>query len=166
MPAIILTSRPTHNYPATTTPAPDICSWDARITPRFDGNVFCNSIAQATTFASYDTDNANSGTLNMPFNPPVGTETTDRVCLGTNVNMRFTDFIQFNCRVAVESVQPNQLLRHIRIVYGSQNLATNIPNIRVGGVPVTTNDAAGTHLFLTNPVLGGATGYVPTGGGG
>ncbi len=158
-PAVILTSRPSHNYPSTTTPAPDICSWDARITPNFNGVGFCNSIAQSTTFANYDTDNANTGTLNMPFNPPAVGETTDRVCLGTNVNMRFTDMTLLNCRLAApETGVPNDLARHIRIVYGSQNLATNIPDIRVGGVPVTSNNAAGTLLF--------PTGYFPTGVGG
>jgi len=74
----------------------------------------------------------------MPFNPPGAGETTDRVCLGTNVNMRFTDLTQLNCRLAVESGVPNQLVRYIRIVYGSQNNAINIPDIRVGGVPVTS----------------------------
>jgi hypothetical protein len=164
-PAIVLTARPTKNYPATTTPVPDICSWDARITPVFNGNAFCPSIAQNTSFASYDTDNANTGVLNMPFNPPAVGETTDRVCLGTNVNMRFTDLTQLNCRLAVESGLPNEIVRYIRIVYGSQNLPTNIPDIRVGGVPVTSNNAAGTHLFPVNPILGGP-GYVPTGIGG
>lgn len=161
-PAIILTSRPTKNYPATTTPAPDVCSWDARITPRFDGNAFCNSIAQNTTFASYDTDNANTGVLNLP-ETPVG---SNRVCVGSNVNMRFSDQTQLNCRLAVESGVPNDLVRHIRIIYGSQNLGINIPDVRVGGTPVTANDAAGTHLFPANPVLGGAPGYVLTGAGG
>jgi hypothetical protein len=165
-PAIVLTARPTKNYPATTTPAPDVCSWDARITPFFNSLVVCPSLAQSTTFASYDTDNANTGALNMPFNPPGVGETTDRVCLGTNVNMRFTDLTQLNCRVAVESGVPNTIVRFIRIVYGSQNLATNIPDIRVGGIPVTSNNAAGSHLFASNPILGGAPGYVPTGVGG
>ena len=160
-PAIILTARPSKAYPATTTPAPDICSWDARITPRFDGNSFCNSIAQNTTFASYDTDNANTGALNLPPSVPG----SNLVCVGSNVNMRFTDQTQLNCRLAVESGVPNNLTRHIRIVYGSQNLATNIPDVRVGGVPVTANNAAGTHLFPANPVLGGAPGYVVTGPG-
>ncbi|HMR56363.1 MAG TPA: hypothetical protein PKC10_03540, partial [Cyclobacteriaceae bacterium] len=167
-PAVILTARPTKNYPATTTPAPDRCSWDARVTPFFSGLGVgvCTPIAAATTFASYDTDNANTGALNMPFNPPGAGETTDRVCLGTNVNMRFTDLTQLNCRLAVESGVPNQLVRYIRIVYGSQNNAINIPDIRVGGVPVTSNNAAGTHLFPANPLIGGGPGYVPTGIGG
>jgi hypothetical protein len=166
-PALVFTSRPNHNYPATTTPAPDICSWDAAITPRFDGNAFCNSIAQTTTFASYDKDNANSGTLNMPFNPPAVGETTDRVCLGTNVNMRFTDLTLLNCRLAApETGVPNTLARHIRIIYGVQNTAINIPDIRVGGIPVTTNNAAGTHLFPNNPLYGNQPGYFPIGPGG
>ena len=157
-PAIVLTSRPTHVYPATITPAPDICSWDVRVTPFFNGLSNCNSIAAPTIFPSYDTDNANTGVLNMPFNPPAVGETTNLVCLGTNVNMKFTDQTLLNCRLAVESGFPNDVARFIRIVYGSTNLATNIPDIHVAGVPVTSNNAAGTLLF--------PGGYFPTGVGG
>ncbi len=153
-PGIILTSRATHNYPATTTPAPNICSWDLSLTPFVSGVASCPSIAQTTIFPTYDTDNANSGALNLQ--PAVAN--SHRVCLGTNVNMRFSDLTLLNCRLAVEATVPNDLTRWIRIVYGSQNLATNIPDVRVGGTPVTANNAAGTLLF--------PGGYFPTGPGG
>ncbi|MCW5912410.1 MAG: gliding motility-associated C-terminal domain-containing protein [Cyclobacteriaceae bacterium] len=158
-PAIILTGRPTHNYPAAN---PTDCSFNFSLTPFVSGVANCPSITTTTLFATYDTDNANSGTLAMP--PSV--VNSNLVCLGNNVNMRFTDATALNCRAAIEPIVPNDQARHIRIVYGSQNLGTNIPDIRVGGTPVTSNNAAGTHLFPANPVLGGGVGYAPTGAGG
>ena len=157
-PGIILTSRPTHNYPASTTPAPNICSWDASITPFVNFVAACPALTQSTIFATYDNDNANSGTLSLIASP---TATSNRVCLGNNVSMQFSDQTQLNCRAAVEpgvTGVPNEQTRFIRIVYGSQDLAINIPDIRVGGIPVTSNNAAGTLLF--------PTGYFPVGGGG
>ncbi len=150
-PAVILTSRPTHNYPAAN---PGDCSFNFSLTPFVSGVANCPSITATTLFATYDTDNANSGTVGMQPSV-VG---ADQVCLGTNVNMMFSDVTNLNCRAAIEPIVPNDQGRHIRIVYGSQNLATNIPDIRVGGVPVTSNNAAGTLLF--------PGGYFPTGAGG
>ena len=162
-PNIILTARPTHTYPATTTPGPlDICSWDYRLVPYVNFVVTCFGLSRLGTFASYDTDNANSGTVVMP--PSV--VNSDKVCLGTNVNMMFSDNTLLNCRVAVESGTPNDAQRHIRIVYGSSNYdsptipgaVNNIPDIRVGGISVTNNNVNGTLIV--------PTGYFPTGGGG
>ncbi len=160
-PGVVMTARPTHTYPATNSPAPNICSWDILLTPYYNLVATCFSIATTNTFATYDTDNANSGVLNLP--PSV--VNTNRVCLGNNVGMRFSDNTLLNCRNAagVEQGVPNDLSRWIRIVYGSQNLATNIPDIRVSALPgppvqVTADNAAGTLLF--------AGGYFPTGGGG
>lgn len=150
-PGIVLTQRPTHSYPAAN---PTDCSFNASITPLYDGVAFCSSLATTSIFATYDTDNANSGVLALP--PSVAN--TDRVCLGNNVSMQFSDATQLNCRLAIEPTVPNDQARYIRIVYGSQNLATNIPDIRVGGTPVTSNNAAGTLLF--------PGGYFPTGAGG
>ncbi len=169
-PGVYFTSRPTKNYPATTTPAPNICSWDVVVRPFWIGIPNCNGDSQTTIFNNWDTDNANTGVLNMPFNPPGVGETSDRICLGNNVNMRFTDQTQLNCRLAApEANNPNQAVRHIRIVYGSTNYAApgNIPDIHVGGVQVT-NSTTGALLapYNANPILGGGTGYVPTGAGG
>jgi len=150
-PALIMTTRPTKNFPAAN---PGDCSFNTSVLPVYQGGAFCPSISVTTIFPTYDTDNANSGTVRMQ--PLVAG--TDQVCLGTNVNMRFSDVTDLNCRAAIEPIVANDQGRHIRIVYGSQNLATNIPDIRVGGIPVTSNNAAGTLLI--------AGGYFPTGAGG
>jgi len=130
----------------------------------------CPGLSQTNLFATYDTDNANSGTLAMPFNPPGAGETTDRVCIGTNVNMRFTDQTLLNCRAAIEPLVPNDQNRNIRIVYGSTNYGApgNIPDIRVtapatlgGATTVMTSNIAGGGALLNpgNPAIG-----IPVGG--
>ncbi len=158
-PCLLMAMRPTHTY---TGPNPTDCTFDYKVTPYIYpiSSHFCFSAAKTGSFAYYDTDNTNSGTLVMPYNPPGAGETTDRVCLGQNVNMKFTDNTLLNCRVAIEPSLPNQKKRVIRIVYGSQNNGGvgNIPDIRVGGVPITNNDATGTLIF--------PSGYFPTGVGG
>ncbi len=151
-PAIIITQRPTHNYPA---PNPGDCSWDATIAPRYDGVAFCPSLNTTTLFATYDNDNANSGSLSLQPAVP----NSHRVCLGSNVNMQFSDQTNLNCRAAIEPTLPNDQARWIRIVYGSTNYgAGNIADIRVGGVPVTANADEGPLLY--------PGGYYPTGTGG
>ena len=170
-PTVVLTARPTHVYPATITPAPNICSWDLQLTPYYNGVVTCFSLARTNIFATYDTDNANSGVLSMP----AFTANSDRVCLGNNVSMQFTDNTLLNCRLgAPEAGVPNDLTRHIRIVYGSQDfdsptlggVINNIPDVRVtlpailGGATtqITNNDATGSRIL--------AAGYYPVGAGG
>lgn len=158
-PAIILTSRPSHNYPA---PNPGDCSFNFSLTPFVNGVAACPSITNTTLFATYDTDNANSGVLNMPPSV-VG---SNLVCKGDNANMMFTDATSLNCRAAIEPIVPNEQARHLRIVYGNRNYdspsipgaVNNIPDVRVGGVPVTNNDANGTRIF--------PAGYFPVGAGG
>ena len=158
-PAIILTSRPSHNYPA---PNPTDCSFNFTLTPFVNGVAACPSISTTTLFATYDTDNANSGVLGMPPSVPG----SNLVCKGDNANMLFSDATLLNCRAAIEPIVPNESARHIRIVYGSRNYdspsipgaVNNIPDVRVGGVPVTNNDANGTLIV--------PTGYFPVGAGG
>lgn len=155
-PGIVLTARPSHSYPATTTPAPSICSWDASMIPFVSGVGSCPALAQTSVFASYDNDNANSGTVIMNPSP---TATSNRVCLGSDVSMQFSDATTLNCRAAVESGVPNDQTRWIRVVYGSTNNASgNIANIFVGGVAVTANADEGPLLY--------PTGYYPIGLGG
>ncbi len=168
-PGIILTLRPSKTFPSTTTPAPSVCSWDTFVRPIFNSaSTVCNGLTQTTIFNNWDVDNLNTGTLALPFNTPVGTETTDRICLGTNVNMRFTDQTLLNCRIGVDADKPNQAERYVRIVYGSQNFGApgNIPDVRVtlpagmggGTTIVTNNNATGTLIF--------PSGFTPVGAGG
>jgi gliding motility-associated-like protein len=163
-PGIIINGTKTHNYPSTTTgAAPNSCDWNAVITPKntFTG-LSCPSVAHATTFANYDTDNANTGTLQLP--PLVAG--TNNVCLGTNVGMQFNDNTLLNCRLSQEKNVPNQDYRYVRIVYGSQDNGGvgNIPDIFVtlpaalGGatVQITNNNGTGTLIA--------PGGYYPTAG--
>ncbi|MCO5273283.1 MAG: hypothetical protein M9954_16600, partial [Cyclobacteriaceae bacterium] len=147
-PAVILTTRPTKNYPPAN---PTDCSFNVTVVPFYGGFGFCNSIAQANLFATYDTDNANSGALSLQPSP---LPTSNQVCLGTNVNMQFSDATLLNCRATIEPTVPNESQRNIRIVYGSTNYGApgNIPDIRVtlpavlggGTTQVTNNNATGT----------------------
>ncbi|MBX2943618.1 MAG: SprB repeat-containing protein, partial [Cyclobacteriaceae bacterium] len=149
-PGLIFTIRPTKNYPAAN---PTDCSFDATITPFYVGAGICPSISTTTIFPTYDTDNANSGTLALQPSP---LPTSNQVCLGTNVNMQFSDATLLNCRAAIEPIVPNESQRHIRIVYGSTNNGApgNIPDIRVtlpavlggGTTIVTNNNATGTFV--------------------
>lgn len=149
------------------------------------------TLQRQTQFNSFDYDNQNTGTLNL--NPTV--VNSDQVCLGTNVSMTFTDASIFNCRGDGTFLTPatganpatspiNNQQRWVRIIYGGANSAvpaSNIPNIQVGGTPVT--DASGNLLagFAPNPILSAEVytpqapdpnpgpmvrGYVPTGAGG
>lgn len=149
-PGIILTQRPTKNYPAAN---PTDCSFDANILPLYNGVAFCPSISTTTIFPTYDTDNANSGALALQPSP---LPTSNQVCLGTNVGMQFSDATLLNCRAAIEPIVPNEGNRHIRVVYGSTNFGApgNIPDIRVtlpavlggGTTQVTNNNATGTLI--------------------
>lgn len=104
------------------------------------------TLQKNTQFNSYDYDDQNTGSLVL--NPTV--TNSELVCLGTNVNMTFTDASIFNC-IGNGTVLPvpgqgaattpiNNQQRWIRFIYGgfdSPSAAGNIRDIRVGGVQVT-----------------------------
>jgi gliding motility-associated-like protein len=103
---------------------------------------------QTVVFASHNNDDTGVGAdVLMP--PTV--VNSDQVCLGTNVNMTFSDNTDLNCNPTTPPIPTNDGKRWVRVVYGSTNLGggntatSNIPNIRVNGVPVT--DANGNLLF-------------------
>jgi gliding motility-associated-like protein len=158
-PVAYATIRPTHTYPTTySLPAPTSCEFLANLTPFFSGLGSCGSKIDQQLFPSYDTDNKNTGTLNLPELVP----NSHRVCLGTNVGMIFNDATALNCRVAVEANVANELTRNIRIIYGSQNYAGgNIPNVSVtlpaslGGATIPITNASGALI---------APNYFPTSG--
>lgn len=164
-PGVIMTSRPTHNYPATLPLTGGDCSWNATVTPVLNFAAFtaCSGETKTTNFATYDTDNKNTGALNLP---PFPLPTSNLVCRGTNVGMQFSDNTLLNCRLAVEPTVPNQRARAIRFTYGSTNFGGvgNVPDIRITlptgvygaqpSIPITNNDATGTLIY--------PGGYFPT----
>jgi len=163
-PGVIMTSRPTHNYPSTLPLTGGDCSWNATVTPALNFAAFtaCSGETKTTNFATYDTDNKNTGVLNLPPSPLA---TSNLVCRGTNVAMQFSDNTLLNCRSAVEPTVPNQRARAIRFTYGSTNYGSgNVPDIRITlpvaiygaqpSIPITNNDATGTLIF--------PAGYYPT----
>ncbi|MCA4896795.1 MAG: hypothetical protein ING84_17475, partial [Cytophagales bacterium] len=158
-PVAYATIRPTHTYPVTySLPAPTSCEFIASLTPFFSGLGSCGSKIEQRLFPSYDTDNKNTGALNLPEFVPG----SKLVCLGNNVGMMFNDATNLNCRAAVEANAANELTRNIRIIYGSQNYAGgNIPNVFVtlpaslGGATVPITNSAGALI---------APNYFPTTG--
>ncbi|MEK6781528.1 MAG: PKD-like domain-containing protein, partial [Bacteroidota bacterium] len=112
---------------------------------------------QQVTYAAHNNDDEGVGAdvILMPI-----VINSDRVCVGTNVNMNFSDNTDLNCNPQILPIPTNDDMRWVRVVYGSTDLGPgntaldNIPNIRVDGVPVTD----GTGL-LTSNLAGG--GYVP-----
>ncbi|MFZ5973667.1 MAG: PKD-like domain-containing protein, partial [Bacteroidota bacterium] len=156
----------------------NICNYRAKIDIFDAGGAFncLNNVnlTKLTQFDSYDFDDQNTGQL--IYNPTV--PNTDRVCLGSNVNMTFTDATDMNCNpvsaadfgTSANTAGPaNNSIRWVRFIYGTLGTAPNgyIPDIRVGGVQVT-HSTTGALLppYNANPLLGGAPGYVPVGAGG
>ncbi|MBS1490739.1 MAG: gliding motility-associated C-terminal domain-containing protein [Bacteroidetes bacterium] len=160
-PAVIMTTRPTHNFPATLPLAPT-CTWNTSVTPalNYTGYTTCaGANTVATTFATWDNDNTNTGTLNLPPSVP----NTNQICLGTNMNMLFSDNTTLNCAPpGVTSTTPNLQTRYIKIIYGSTNYGApgNIPDVWVK-LPATLGGAT---VQLTNTVTGALlnpSGYFP-----
>jgi gliding motility-associated-like protein len=127
-----------------------------------------SDLQKNTQFNSYDYDDQNTGTLSLTPSTPPTTTTSDQVCLGSNVNVRFTDNSTFNCvgdgtnlltpGQGAAATPINKQQRWVRIIYGGANSAVPasvIPNVEVGGVPVT--DATGSLLpaWSSNPILPG-----------
>ncbi|NOS93239.1 MAG: hypothetical protein HOP30_15070, partial [Cyclobacteriaceae bacterium] len=141
-----------YTYPA----ADPVCgyssNWNVRlIYPAGQGqtaNCPLTSAAQTQSYASYNNDATGVGAAVLM--PPT-VANSDKVCLGTNVNMTFTDNTDLNCNPAVAPAPVNDKNRWVRVVYGSTDLGggntatSNIPNVRVGTTTVT--DASGNLLF-------------------
>lgn len=123
-----------------------------------------------TQFNSYDFDDQNTGSLALnPVVPPAsGTLTSELVCLGTNVQSRFSDASLFNCigngtvlpvpGQGAASTPVNNQQRWVRFIYGAIDAPGpgNIPDIRVNGTQVT-NSVSGAVLpaYNPNPILAG-----------
>jgi len=96
--------------------------------------------AQNVIYTTWNTENG-PGDGTMVVNPLVAN--SDRVCLGSNVSMRFVDNTDLNCvddAAAPGALPNNNDNRWIRVRYGVAG--TNLPNVLVGGVPVTNGAGA------------------------
>lgn len=151
-----------------------ICNFGARVFPYNALYFGCNTglNLQTKRFDSFDYDDQNTGTLQLTPTTPPTTLTSERVCFGTNVNVRFTDTSTFNCigdgsnlpvpaqasvSTPVNSTIVGSQDRWVRFVYGgvpSPTAQGNIRDIRVNGTQVT-NSVTGALLpaFSPNPVL-------------
>lgn len=136
-----------YTYPANDPVCGYSSTWNVRLVfaagQGFNGNCPLASAAQTIVYSSFNNDATGPGAAVLL--PPT-IANSDKVCLGTNVNMTFSDATDLNCNPAVLPGTINDKDRWVRVVYGPVDGPTgNIPNILVGGVPVT--DAAGTRLF-------------------
>ncbi len=157
----------------------NICNFRTTLAPKGVTTAVYDAAGQATLekntqFNSYDYDIRNTGTLAMTPNP---TLTSDQVCLGTNAAVRFNDTSVFNCigngtniptpTQGAANSPINNNTRWIRIIYGGANSATPanvIPNVVVGGTPVTGPSGALLPAWASNPVLPGSyTDMAPNG---
>jgi hypothetical protein len=138
-------------------PANDpVCGYTATYRILLNGVTSCafTNPGQQVTYASHNNDDTGLG-ADVILQPTI--LNSDLVCLGSNANMTFTDNTDLNCNPTVAPIPTNDAVRWVRVVYGSTDLGggntatSNIPNIRVAGVPVT--NATGNLLF--------PGGYVP-----
>lgn len=135
------------SYPAGT----NVCNFLAQISPFQTAVYNCagTALQKNTQFNSYDYDDRDTGTLSLTPTTPPTTLTSDQVCLGTNVNVKFTDGSIFNCIGNGTNLLPgqgavnnplNNSQRWVRFIYGGFQSPTpqgNIRDIRVAGTPVT-----------------------------
>ncbi len=147
------TTPATYTYPANDPVCGYTSAWNIRLTytaPNgFSGNCPITGAAQNQAYASYNNDDTGiNGTGNADVLLPPTVTNGNKVCIGNNVNMTFSDATRLNCNPAVAPAPINDKVRWVRVVYGSTDwgpgntAADNIPNIRVGGVPVTTGTGA------------------------
>lgn len=107
-------------------------------------NTFCSQSTQQQKIASWRTDAFNGGNVRL-VSPTTGT-TIHEVCEGVNINVIFNDASNWNCDAnydpaptpPVGTVEtPNTEVRWQQIVYNTPIGGPKIPNVSVGGTPVT-----------------------------
>jgi gliding motility-associated-like protein len=148
------------------------CNFNAVSFPFYNiyyGCDFGNNL-KSQSFDSFDFDDQNTGTLSMAPTTPPTTATSDQVCLGTNVGVRFTDTSVFNCigngsslPIPAQGAFPspvNSTQRWVRFIYGGFQSPTpqgNIRDIHVNGTQVTDPTTGALMPGLTaNPNITGA----------
>lgn len=139
----------THKYPNTTT----VCEYDPIVYLRIAGNR-CTSTQQTQPVYMWDKDNAGSGVLLLEEQSKG--VVLYQICEGVDATLTFVDNSTFNCNISASPDNPNQQDRWIQFQYGTTNNATyaataKIPNVTVGGTPVT--NASGTATILNGTVV-------------
>jgi gliding motility-associated-like protein len=137
----------THVYPPD-----DECSKTAEAIVVYDGELCVSSGYQSQVFATWGTDEENSGELLID---PV----TYYVCEGVDViDFTFADNSTFNCNVNIEADRPNRLDRWVQFFYNSYNQAGDrIPDVTVrdsSGTVHSMTDGSGNYITdLYGPVV-------------
>ncbi len=130
----------------------DECSKTAEAILVYDGVPCISSGYQSQIFATWGTDEENSGVLQIE---PV----VHYICEGVDVvDFTFEDNSTFNCNISIEQDRPNRLDRWVQFHYNTYNQAGDrIPNVTVrdgGGTVHTMTDAAGNFVAnLDGPII-------------
>ena len=146
----------------------DECTYTPTMYPVLLGTIPCagGGRLQRQTFLSYSNDDDASGQLGME--PSIY-----NICIGSSANVIIDDATLLNCRLAVEPDQPHQKERRVRFIYGNSGTANRIPNISVGGVPVSDGNGnliageyidprnSGQGIVMPEPVLGPTESTLP-----
>lgn len=122
-----------HIYPPTTE-----CSRTAEAILIYNGELCSSSGYQSQTFATWGTDEENSGVLSTD---PV----VYYVCEGEDiVDVTFDDNSTFNCNINIENDRPNRYYRWVQFVYNTyEQPGDRIPD-------VTVRDGGGTNHIMTD----------------
>ncbi len=136
-----------HVYPPT-----DECSRTAEAILVYDGELCTSSGYQEQTFATWGTDEENSGVLSTD---PV----IYYVCEGEDiVDVSFADNSTFNCNINIEADRPNRYFRWVQFRYSTYNQGGDrIPDVTVrdnGGNVYPMTDNAGAFIAnLDGPIV-------------
>jgi len=123
-------------------PANSDCEYQV-ITIMRVGSELCTNTRQTQVISTWRTDEFNGGDVKL-ISPTTGTAVHE-VCEGDAINVTFEDLTDWNCNGSFpanyppnDPVQfPNEQYRWQQIVYNTPIAGTKIPNLSVGGVPVT-----------------------------
>jgi gliding motility-associated-like protein len=133
-------------------PPDDQCTKTAEAIVVYDGELCVSSGYQSQIFATWGTDEENSGILQVD---PV----VHYVCEGVDViDFTFADNSVFNCNINIENDRPNRLDRWVQFSYNTYNQAGDrIPDVTVrddGGTVHTMTDDAGNYVAdLNGPIV-------------
>ena len=136
-----------HVYPPT-----DECSRTAEAILVYNGELCTSSGYQEQTFATWGTDEENSGVLSTD---PV----VHYVCEGEDiVDVTFADNSTFNCNINIEPDRPNRYYRWVQFGYNTYNQGgSRIPDVSVrdnSGTVYSMTDNAGSYVSdIDGPII-------------